>query len=109
MEENLIGIEDFLKVDLRVAKVLHAERVEKSEKLIKLKVEADRERQVVAGIGKVYSPEKLIGKEIVIVLNLKPAKLMGNLSEGMLLAAGDEENLSILVLEKPIKPGTRVK
>ena len=105
-----IGIEDFAKIELRVAKVIHAERVEKSDKLIRLRVEADRERQVIAGIGKSYTPEELLGKQIVIVSNLKPAKLMGNLSEGMLLAASAEgEGVSILVPEKPVKAGTRIK
>jgi methionyl-tRNA synthetase len=112
-EENvtdLIGIEDFAKVVLKVGKVLSAEKVEKSEKLIKLKVDTGEERQIVAGIGKFYEPDYLVGKKIVVVANLKPAKLMGIESNGMLLAATDDEgNMSILALDREVKQGARVK
>ncbi len=105
-----IGIEDFMKVDLRVGKIVSAERVEKSEKLIKLKVDIGAEtRQVVAGIGKSYAPEELAGKHVVIVANLKPAKLMGEESQGMLLAASNAEGLSLITLDREIKPGSKVK
>ncbi len=107
---EVIGIEDFAKVQLKVGKVLSAERVEKSEKLIKLKVDTGEERQIVAGIGKAYDPDYLVGKKIVIVANLKPAKLMGIESQGMLLAATDEEGtLSILGLDRDVHQGARVK
>ncbi len=109
MEEGLIKIDDFAKVELRTAKVLSAEKVEKSDKLLRLKVEADRERQIIAGIAEYYEPEDLVGKDVVIVSNLKPAILMGNLSEGMLLATSDDEELSIVTLEKPVKTGLRIK
>ena len=109
-EKELLPIEDFAKVELKVGKVISAERVEKSDKLIKLRVDVGEERQVVAGIGKAYEPEYLIGKEIVIVANLKPAKLMGVESRGMLLAAGDEDgNPVVLTLDREVKPGSRVK
>ncbi len=108
-KDNLISINDFAKVELRVGRVIQAERVEGSNKLLKIKVDVGEERQIVAGIGKVYSPEELVGKQIVVVTNLKPAKLMGIESQGMLLAAGDENNLSIVTLEKEIPVGTRVK
>lgn len=105
-----VGIEDFARIELRVATVMHAERVEKSDKLIRLRVQADRERQIVAGIGKSYAPEELVGKQIVIISNLKPAKLMGNVSEGMLLAAsGEGEGVSILVPERQVSAGARIK
>ncbi len=108
--EGLISIDEFRKIDLRIATVLEAERVKNSEKLIKLIVDTgDGKRQIVAGIGKVYEPSTLVGKQIVIVANLKPAKLMGLQSEGMLLAAGESDSLSILIPEKQQKPGTRVK
>ncbi len=108
--DNYISIEDFAKVELKIARVVSAERVEKSEKLIKLKVDIGEERQIVAGIGKAYDPEYLVGKEIVVVANLKPAKLMGVESRGMLLAATGEDGLpSVLVLDKEVKPGSRVK
>lgn len=107
---ELIGIEDFAKVQLKVGLIISAERVEKSEKLIKLKVDTGEERQIVAGIGKAYEPEYLVGKKIVVVANLKPAKLMGIESQGMLLAATDDEGtLSVLALDRDVKQGARVK
>jgi methionyl-tRNA synthetase len=105
-----IGIEDFMKVDLKVGKIIAAERVEKSAKLIKLKVDIGTEtRQVVAGIGKSYSPEELMGKSVVIVANLKPAKLMGIESQGMLLAASSGDLLAVATFDRETKPGSRVK
>ncbi len=104
-----ISIEDFAKLDIRVAKVLEAERVEGSEKLIKLRVSlGDEERTVVAGIAKHYSPEELKGKKIVMLANLKPRKIFGIESQGMILAASDGENLSVLVPEKDIKEGSKI-
>jgi methionyl-tRNA synthetase len=109
-EQELIGIEDFAKVQLRVGRIIAAERVEKSEKLVKLKVDIGTEtRQVVAGIGKHYSPEQLLDRSVVIVANLKPAKLMGIDSQGMLLAASSGDVLSILTPEREIAPGAKVK
>jgi methionyl-tRNA synthetase len=106
----LIAIEDFQKIQLRVAKVLSAERVPKSEKLIKLQVDLGTEqRQIVAGIGKKYAPEELLGRRIVIVANLKPAKLMGVESQGMVLAAGDAEVKELVCLMSDVEPGTKVK
>ena len=106
----MIGIEDFAKIELKVGTVIAAERVEKSEKLIKLKVDIGEERQIVAGIGKAYAPEDLIGKKIVVLANLKPAKLMGIESQGMLLAATDSEGtLSVLTLDRDVKTGARIK
>jgi methionyl-tRNA synthetase len=108
--KDLIGIEDFMKVDLRVGKIVSAERVEKSEKLVKLKVDIGTEtRQVVAGIGKSYTPEELSGKTIVIVANLKPAKLMGIESQGMLLAASNGDLLAVATFDRETKAGSRVK
>ncbi len=105
-----ISIDDFMKVQLKVAKVLEAERVPKSSKLLKLQVDVGSEqRQIVAGIGKKYEPEDLIGKTIVVVANLKPAKLMGVESQGMVLAAGDKEVLSLLTLTEDVSPGSNVK
>jgi len=107
---ELIGIEDFTKVDLRVGKIVSAERVEKSDKLVKLNVDIGAEtRQVVAGIGKSYTPEELTGKSIVIVANLKPAKLMGIESQGMLLAAGSGDGLAVSTFDRETKPGSKVK
>ncbi len=107
---ELIGIEDFAKIELKVGTVMAAEKVEKSEKLIKMKVDIGEERQIVAGIGKVYSPEDLVGKRIVVLANLKPAKLMGIESQGMLLAATDSEGkLSILTTEREVKAGAKIR
>jgi methionyl-tRNA synthetase len=107
---DLIGIEDFMKVDLRVGRIVSAERVEKSMKLVKLKVDIGTEtRQVVAGIGTSYTPEELTGKSIVIVANLKPAKLMGIESQGMLLAASDGDLLAVATFDRETRTGSRVK
>ncbi len=107
----MISIEDFVKVELRTGKVIEAARIEGSNKLIVMKVDIGSEnRQIVAGIGKVYTPEELIGKTIVVVINLQPAKLMGIESQGMLLAASDDEGrLSILTTEREVKTGSKVK
>jgi methionyl-tRNA synthetase len=105
-----IAIDEFQKIQLKVATVLAAERVPKSEKLLKLRVDLGSEqRQIVAGIGKKYEPEPLIGKKIVIVANLKPAKLMGIESQGMVLAAGDTEVQGLLTLMDDAEAGTKVK
>lgn len=105
-----ITIDEFQKIQLKTAKVLSAERVPKSEKLLKLQVSLGSEqRQIVAGIGKKYEPEALIGKTIVIVANLKPAKLMGIESQGMVLAAGDSEVRGLATILEEVDPGTKVK
>lgn len=105
-----ITIDEFMKIQLKTAKVLTAERVPKSEKLLKLQVSLGSEqRQIVAGIGKKYEPEALVGKTIVIVANLKPAKLMGIESQGMVLAAGDSEVRGLATFIEEVEPGTKVK
>ena len=110
-EPARISIDDFMKVELRVAKVLAAERVPKSNKLIKLQVDVGSEqRQLVAGIAEAYEPEALVGRTVVIVFNLKPAKLMGVESNGMVLAASPDGGKPMLVgFEAPPDPGTRVR
>ncbi len=106
-----ISIDDFLKIDLRVAKIVSAERVSSSRKLIKLEVQlAEEVRTLVAGIAESYLAESLVGRTIVVVANLKPAKLMGIESNGMLLAAGSGNELPRLVgFDNPPSPGTRVR
>jgi methionyl-tRNA synthetase len=106
-----ISIEDFMKVELRVAKVLTAERVEKSKKLLKLSVDVGTEqRTLVAGIAEAYEPEALVGRTVVIVFNLKPAKLMGIESNGMVLAASpDGGKPTVVSFDEPPPPGTRVR
>ena len=107
-----ISIDDFMKVELRVAKVLGAERVPKSKRLIKLQVDAGTEqRTLVAGIAEAYEPEALVGRSVVIVFNLQPATLMGIESNSMVLAASPEGGKPTLVSfgEDPPPPGTGVR
>jgi methionyl-tRNA synthetase len=106
-----ITIDDFMKVELRVARVLAAERVPKSNKLLKLQVDVGTEqRTLVAGIAEAYEPDAIVGRTVVIVFNLKPAKLMGIESNGMVLAASAEGGKPMLVgFEQPPDPGTRVR
>jgi methionyl-tRNA synthetase len=108
---NMITYDDFMKVQLRTAEVISAEKVTKSEKLLKLKVKLDdEERQVIAGIAKSYQPENLIGKKVVIVANLQPAKLMGLESKGMILAVETKDGLlQVLNVPESVNNGTRVK
>jgi len=109
-EVPLIGIEDFLKVQLKIGNVVAAEAVPKSKKLLKLRVDIGTEtRQIVAGIATKYVPEEIIGKRVVIVANLKPAKLMGVESQGMVLAAGDREVEGLLSVLESVEAGTKVK
>ncbi len=108
----MISIEDFLKVDLRVAEVKHAEPHPNADKLLILTIDAGdglENRQIVAGIKNYYKPEDLIGKKIVIVNNLAPAILRGVESQGMLLAAKDGDQLTIITTEKDIKPGSKIQ
>jgi len=102
----MITIEEFGKLDLRVATIIGAEPIPRVKKLLKLEVDMGEKRTIVAGIAGTYTPETLIGKQIVIVANLKPAKLMGILSNGMMLAAVDRERLSVVTLDETITPGT---
>ena len=104
-----IVYEDFGKIDLRAAEILEAERVPKSKKLIRLIVDCGERRQIVAGIGEAYAPEQLVGKKIVVVANLKPAKLMGVESKGMLLAATSGKDLFVVELPKECVNGGKVK
>jgi len=110
-EDNRISIDEFMKVELRVAKVLEAEAVPKSKKLVKLRVDVGSEqRTIVAGIAEAYQPEQLVGRTIAIVFNLKPAKLMGIESNGMVLAASVGDGKPILVgFDEPVPPGARVR
>ncbi len=108
-ENNQITIDDFAKLDLRVVKVIEAQKVEGSDKLLKLKVELGGEiRQVVSGIAKHYSPESLVGKSVILVANLKPVKLRGIESQGMILAASNDETLAVATLDGPIDSGSKV-
>ncbi len=107
----MLTIDEFSRVELRVATVLSAEAHPNADRLVVLKIDLGTEqRQLVAGIRKHYAPEELVGKRIVIVANLQPATLRGIESQGMLLAASDEEgNLSLVTPEKPVAVGAKVK
>ncbi len=110
-EDGLIGIEAFMNITLKVATVVEAEEVPKSSKLLKLQVDCGeaQNRQILAGIKEYYSASELVGTQVCIVANLKPAKLMGMVSQGMILAAKDENGLSLIRPEKSTKSGTQIK
>lgn len=102
--------EDFLKLDFRVATVVEAGRIEGSDKLLKLKVNlGEDERQIIAGIGKKYNPEDLVGRQIVIIANLESRSLMGHESQGMLLAADSESGPVILSISEEVLPNAKIK
>jgi len=104
-----ITINDFRNVDLRVAKILAAERVEGADKLLKLKVTLGvEERQLVAGIAQHYSPEELVGKQIIVVANLEPATIRGVESQGMLLAATSEGKIIVATMDSQAEPGSKL-
>ena len=105
-----IAIDDFAKIDLRVAKVVACERVPKSDKLLKLTLDVGAEpRTVVSGIAAAYQPEQMVGRTVIYLANLKPAKIRGVLSQGMILAAGDAEVLALSALDRDAPPGTRIR
>jgi methionyl-tRNA synthetase len=105
-----ISLEEFGRLDLRIARVLEAERHPKADRLLKLRIDLGTEqRQLVAGIAAQYRPEDLVGRSIVVVANLKPARLRGELSEGMLLAASSGEVISLLVPDREVPPGSGVR
>lgn len=107
-----ISFDDFKKVDLRVAIILQAEKVEGSDKLVKLQVDLGEDlgqRQIVAGIGLAYNPQELIEKQIVVVANLEPKSLMGLESRGMLLAATENSLPVLLAPEKKVSKGLVIK
>jgi len=110
---NLIDIDDFARVDLRVGEVLTAERLPKSDKLLLMKIDIGEEepRQVLAGIAEYYQPEALIGRKVVVVANLKPRKLRGHESQGMVVAAsiGEEGRPVIATFTEDVPNGARLK
>lgn len=106
-----ISIDELGKIDLRVGVVLSAERVPKSDKLLKMQVDLGegQPRQILAGIGKTYSPDEMVGKLVTVVANLPPRKMMGHESQGMVLAAGEPENLALLTPTKAVAAGARLR
>jgi len=107
--DDKITIEDFLKVDLKIGKIIQADEVEESRKLLKLDVDIGNEtRTVFAGIKKSYKPEDLVGKLVVIVANLKPREMKFGVSDGMVLATQDDNEIIILQPEKEVPPGSKI-
>lgn len=113
LERQVISIDEFRRVELRVALVTAAERVPGATRLLRLEIDLGEERrQIVAGVAQWYAPEDLLGKRIIVVANLQPATIRGLESQGMLLAAGGRApgaELEVLMLDKDIPPGTRVE
>nr|MDJ0874873.1 methionine--tRNA ligase subunit beta [Desulfobacterales bacterium] len=103
-----IAIDDFAKVDLRVATVIKAEPIPKAKKLLKLEVDMGERRTIVSGIAQHYKPEDLVGRQVIIVANLKPVKLMGVESRGMLLAAVDGANCTLATMDALTRLGARI-
>jgi len=105
-----ITIDDFAKLDLRIVEVIKCERVEKADKLLKLEVKMGEEtRTIVSGIAKHYDPQDLVGKKLILVANLKPVKLRGIMSQGMILAASTDDMLEVLTINKDLPSGSKVK
>lgn len=109
-KDELISIEDFMKVKLKVAEIVAAEKIKKSDKLLKLQLDiGDEKRQVVAGIAKDYEPEQLLNKKVIIVANLQPAKLMGIESQGMILAADNGKKIQLIFVDDVVIPGAKIR
>jgi methionyl-tRNA synthetase len=104
----LLNLDEFSRVDLRVAEILQAEAIPGSKNLLQLEVDVGEKRTVVAGIARHYRPEDLVGRQVVMVANLKPAKLMGIRSEGMILVGGAEGEMVLIEPEKKVKPGSPI-
>lgn len=109
-DSKLISIDDFSKLDIRIGTILEAVQIPKSDKLLKLQIDLgeNKPRQIISGISKSYSPDELVGTQVCVLANLKPAKMMGEVSEGMILASKDEAGLSLLRIEKAKKNGSKV-
>ena len=104
----MINFEEFQKIDLRVAKIIKVEEVDGSKNLLKLEIDLGKEkRQIIAGIREYYRPEDLVGREIVVIVNLEPRVVFGLESQGMLLAAGDKEPV-LLIPDKEVPPGSKI-
>ncbi|MDM5329478.1 methionine--tRNA ligase [Neobacillus sp. CF12] len=109
-EIDEIAIDDFMKIDLRVAEVIQAENIKKADKLLKLQLDLGYEkRQVVSGIAQYYKPEELVGRKVICITNLKPVKLRGELSQGMILAGSKDGSLSLATVDQSLPNGSKVK
>ena len=109
MTDEKITIEDFIKVDLRVGKIIDAEEVEDSRKMLKLLVDIGEEKRTIyAGVKKSYTPEDLLNKLVVVIINLKPREMKFGTSDGMMLATQNNDEIIILQPEKDVMPGSKV-
>jgi|TARA_B100001079_G_scaffold259130_1_gene257997 methionyl-tRNA synthetase len=109
MSNEKITIDDFIKVDLRIGKIIHAEEVEDSRKMLKLKIDiGDEERTIFAGIKKSYTPEDLIDKLVVVIINLMPREMKFGTSDGMMLATSNQDEIIIIQPQKNVSPGSKV-
>ena len=109
MSNEKITIDDFIKVDLRIGKIIHAEEVEDSRKMLKLKIDiGDEERTIFAGIKKSYTPEDLIDKLVVVIINLMPREMKFGTSDGMMLATSSQDEIIIIQPQKNVSPGSKV-
>lgn len=107
---DIVTIEDFKKLDIRIGKIISAEPIDGSEKLLKLQVDfGEFQRQILSGIAKFYKPEELIGKECPFIINLAPRKMMGFESQGMLIAVGQEGIAVLLHPDKDVSEGSQIK
>ena len=109
MSDEKITIDDFIKVDLRVGKIVHAEEVEDSRKMLKLQVDiGEEERTLYAGVKKSYSPEELMNKLVVVIVNLLPREMKFGTSNGMMLATQNDGDIIVLQPEKDVMPGAKI-
>jgi methionine--tRNA ligase beta chain len=104
-----VTINDFQRLDIRVGRVISAEPIKRSEKLLLLKIDIGSElRQIIAGIAQYYKPEELVGKEVVVLANLQPRTIMGFVSQGMLLAAVEDDRPVLIIPDREVRVGSRV-
>ena len=109
MSNEKITIDDFIKVDLRIGKIIHVEEVEDSRKMLKLKIDiGSEERTIFAGIKKSYTPEDLINKLVVVIINLMPREMKFGTSDGMMLATSSQDEIIIIQPQKDVVPGSKV-
>ena len=109
MTDEKITIEDFIKVDLRIGKIIDAEEVEDSRKMLKLIVDIGEEKRTIyAGVKKSYTPEDLLNKSVIVIINLKPREMKFGTSDGMMLATQNNDEIIILQPEKDVMPGSKV-
>ena len=109
MTDEKITIDDFIKVDLRIGKIIHAEEVEDSRKMLKLQVDiGEEERTIYAGVKKSYSPEELLNKLVVVMVNLLPREMKFGTSNGMMLATQNDGDIIVLQPEKDVMPGAKI-